>query len=661
MTSSFEDKSFFGADEAAFVEMRGYREASEAGGDDALESTPLDRPWPDVISRKSYDFVVRWETGGRPYYEQVIKGRPVWPEYASGITIGCGYDLGYHTLAQFQRDWGDRLPAAEFERLVPAIGFKTDEPNRAAKVVKAKAFVVALKDIVVGWDLAIAQFDESKMPKLVGDLYGALDNLDRLHPHSRGALLSLVFNRGHNGFEADGARYRELREIRRLMRSGTPTDFAKIPAQLRSMRRIWGPNSSLSTRRKEEADLFELGLAEAGLTESILALGQAPVALEGPGGQLAEDHSDMAVQSDEVGDETEAPEEVFTEAPGFTVNDVKWNPSDDDQPDYRHLPKPDAGTEFELTAEDIELLVRSNAFQVKPGLLVFALRGARIVGADKRENVTSVTLVDQRPDHRDYRCVIGVLDRTSKRIWAFKASTVPNANALVTGYRKAQQGIYEGNVLPTGCYTYTVGIHRAGTSGEIRGVLRLSQDSTGASVVIALRSTNDVVYDRRDFWHKCAPADNIHPGRRQNGFSSLGCLTLPGDYVMASRKHTGLWADFRVALGMDRIFDNSDNGKQFSVMVLTGLDAALASSIRSAGEADDREKVLEALVRLRFGSQGDAVAKLQQKLGLAPDNSKLIGPVTRLALVAKQQEVLGWADGILSPETDAALGLGVLC
>ncbi|MDB5530340.1 MAG: hypothetical protein JWR51_3443 [Devosia sp.] len=660
MTSSLENQGFSDVEEAALVEMRGYREASEEGGGDTLESTPLDRPWSEVISRRAYDFVVRWETGGRPYYEQAIKGRPVWPEYASGITIGCGYDLGYHTLAQFQRDWGGRLPAAEFERLVPAIGFKTAEPNRAAKVVKAKAFVVALKDIVVGWDLAMAQFDESKMPKLVGDLYGALDNLDRLHPHSRGAVLSLVFNRGHGGFTADGARYRELREIRRLMLSGTRADFEKIPEQLLSMRRIWGPNSSLSTRRKEEADLFELGLAEASLTESIFVLGEAPVALESPGGQVAEDHLDVAVQSDEVGDETEAPEEVFIEAPGFTVDDVKWNPSDDDQPDYRHLPKPGAGTEFELTAEDIELLVRSNAFQVKPGLLVFALRGARIVGADKRENVTSVTLVDQRPDHRDYRCVIGVLDGTSKRIWAFKASTVPNANALVTGYRKAQQGIYEGNMLPTGCYTYTVGIHRAGTSGEIRGVLRLSQDSTGASVVIALRSTNDVVYDRRDFWHKCAPADNIHPGRRQNGFSSLGCLTLPGDYVMASRKHTGLWADFRVALGMGQTFENFDNGKQFSVMVLTGLDAALASSLRSAGETDDREKVLEALVRLRFGSQGDAVAKLQQKLGLAPDNSKLIGPVTRLALIIRQQEVLGWADGILSPEIDATLGLGVL-
>ena len=645
-------------DDVALAEMLGYREAEESrGAEEALESTALDRPWPEIISRKAYDFVVRWETGGRPYYEQVIKGRPVWPGFASGITIGCGYDLGYHTLAEFQRNWGDRLPAAEFERLVPTIGFKTVDPNRDAKVAKAKSVIVALKDIVIGWDLAIAQFDESKMPKLVGDLYGALDNLDKLHPHSRGALLSLVFNRGHGGFTRDEDRYRELREIRRLMRSGKPADFAEIPAQLLSMRRIWGLDSSLSTRRTEEAELFQLGLAEAGLTEGIEML-MAPPTLEAPGAPLSEDHADVQDQSDDRTEATE--EESFTEAPGATVDDVKWNSSDDDQPDYRHLPKLGAGTEFDLTADDLEALIRFNAFATKPGLLVFALRGARIVGADKREDVASLTLADQRPDHRDYRCVIGVLDRANKRIWAYKASTVPNAKAVVIGFEKAKQGVFEGNMLPTGCYTYTVGTHRANTSGEIRGVLRLSQELNGASVVIALRSTNDLVYDRRDFWHKCAPADNIHPGRRQNGFSSLGCLTLPGDYVMATKTHTGLWADFRVALGMGKTFAASDDGKQFSTMLLTGLDAALAASLRQSGDLDNQAKTTAALLRLRFGSHGPAVDKLQQQLGLAPDASQLLGPVTRAALIARQQEVLGWADGIVSPETDAGVGLKVL-
>jgi hypothetical protein len=649
------------AEVSAITELLGSR-----SGDDTApaqtESTPLSKPWREVISQRAYDFVVRWETGGRAYYEQVIKGRPIWPGYASGITIGCGFDLGYHTNAQFEAQWGGRIPAAEMERLRPTIGFKTVDPNRAAKVTKAKAFVQALKDIVVDWDTAIAQFDDAKMPKLVGELYGALDHLDRLHPHCRGALLSLVFNRGSGGFTSDGDRYRELREIRRLMKAGDAASFRKIPAQLRSMRRIWGDASSLATRRTEEAELFELGLAEHDLMESIATLNAAP-SLEGVSGQLAEDHSDVETQSDIGDDEGEASLETLIsviEGPQPTLADVKWNSNDDEQPDYHHLPKLAAGTEFELTADDVEALISHNDFAVKPGLVIFGLRGARIVGADKREKVAAVTIADQRPDHRDYRCVIGVLDRASKRLWAYKASTVCNANSVLSGYQKAKQGVFEGNVLPTGCYTYTVGIHRAGTTGEIRGVLRLSQDSTGASTVIALRTINDVVYDRRDFWHKCAPADNIHPGRRNTGFSSLGCLTLPGDYKMSNKTHSGLWADFRVALGMGKTFAASDNGKQYSLVLLTGQDAALAASLRQSGDLDDAAKTKAALRRLRFGSQGAAVAALQQKLGLAPDQTKLLGPVTRAALIERQQQVKGWADGIVSPETEQALGLNVL-
>jgi hypothetical protein len=65
-------------------------------------------------------------------------------------------------------------------------------------------------------------------------------------------------------------------------------------------------------------------------------------------------------------------------------------------------------------------------------------------------------------------------------------------------------------------------------------------------------------------------------------------------------------------------------------------------------------------VRLRHGSQGEPVRKLQDALGLEPDQSQLVGPVTRAALIQRQQQHLGWADGILSPAVDRELGLGVL-
>lgn len=55
--------------EDALAEALGYRESPDvaAGGSmEGLEATVLDRPWPDVISRKAYDFVVRWEPADAP-------------------------------------------------------------------------------------------------------------------------------------------------------------------------------------------------------------------------------------------------------------------------------------------------------------------------------------------------------------------------------------------------------------------------------------------------------------------------------------------------------------------------------------------------------------------------------------------------------------------
>lgn len=342
------------------------------------------------------------------------------------------------------------------------------------------------------------------------------------------------------------------------------------------------------------------------------------------------------------------------------LENVVWNPDDHDHPDYGHLTQFHSGDNYKIRAEDIETLIRCNAFAIiDQPLLIFALRGAAIAEAEKREGVDEITVTDQRPDHRHYRCVIGVLNRETKRIWAYKASTVPNAEAVLAGYSMAQRGEFEGNLLATGCYTYTVGTHRAGTEHEISGALRLSTTPEGASAVVALRTINDVVYDRKDFWHQCTPADNIHPGGSLQHFSSLGCLTLPGDYNKPSRTHTGLWADFRVALGMGVKSADEDTGRQYSVILLTGKDAALASRLRTSGEIRSPKIVATTLARLRFGSKGAAVAKLQEKLGVETDPSQYFGVATSAALIARQQELLDWADAIYSLEMDAQLGLGL--
>lgn len=625
---------------------------------ESLESTSLDVPPRTAISQAAYDFVVRWETGGRAYYDRVIKGRPVWPGFSSGITIGCGFDLGYHDEAAFALQWQSRLAASDFARLARTLGFRTTQPDRERKVAKAHALVRSLSDIVVAWTVAIEQFDAAKLPKLVRELYGALDNLDRLHPHARGSLLSLVFNRGP-AFRAEGDRFREMRAIHAAMSSGRPEDFARIPSLLRSMRRIWGEASSLAERREGEAKLFEAGLAEQRLLESlsVSATGDGVEERLLESAAPVERHEELPDPRDEEPDDPEqaaleAAEAELLETSGLTPASVRWNPRDDEQPDYRHLDRALVGANFDLRAEDLALLIEANDFAPLAGRFVFALRGAALAGERPVAEVTTLPLRDRRPDHREPRCVIGVCDPASGRLWAYPASTVPNAAFVFKCYAAAQAGTplrsLMGNILPTGCYTYTVGTHKRGRPGEIPGVLRLSTTATGASEVVVLRSLSDVVYDRFDRFVIAAPADNLHPAILSAGFSSAGCLTIPGRFH--GGRHQGSWADFRVAAGIDRAAD----GQQISLVLLTGLDAALAAQLRGQGATD-----LRSIRRLRHGSKGERAARLQRSLGLAPDAAQRIGPVTRDALVRRQAAVLGWADGIYSPDMDARLGFEV--
>jgi hypothetical protein len=637
------------------ADAAGYREElpETSVGEGTAEATAPPK-WSDAISRTAYEFIVRWETGGKAYYEQVIKGRPIWPGCASGITIGCGFDLGYHTLGDFRTQWSSRITASDFERLAQTIGFKTVDPNRSAKVARAQALVRSLSDITVLWLVGIEQFDNAKMPDLVGQLYGALDNLDKLNPHCRGALLSLVFN-GGTSFNKPGDRYAEMRAIKAAMTTGTTASFKTIPSQLRSMKRIWGERSSLAERREGEAKLFEAGLRENGLLEGLVALGETETTLEGAAGALQEQHEAVEGAVIDDADENEIAEILEEDAleapPGLGLSAVRWNPKDDEQPDYRHLDRRAIGTTAEITPDDFDMLIGANSFAPLQGKIVFALRGAGLVGGAKRENVPSITIIDQRPDHRTFRCIIGIYDPALRKLWAYQASSVPNAAYVLKCYRDFQAHVsidrLTGNILPTGCYIMTVGKHHPGTSREIPGVLRLSTTSSGASQVVVLRSVDDVTYDRFDRFPIATPADNVHPGQMSQGFSSAGCLTLPGLY--SSRRHSGSWKDFRDALG---VTDTSD-GKQFSMFLFTGLDAILAAEARqsAAGAAN--------LMRLRHGSQGPRVARLQTALGLAPDSSQLIGPVTRKTLIDRQAIKLGWADGIYSPAMDGLLGLDI--
>jgi hypothetical protein len=205
------------------------------------------------------------------------------------------------------------------------------------------------------------------------------------------------------------------------------------------MKRLWGSASSLSQRREGEALLFEAGLKEIRLVGQVAMHTQTPLESILESTPTVETRAGSDIQQTDDADVAEieallAQQEL--EAAGLTVASVRWNPKDDEQPDYRHLETSLASRSFDLTSDDLDLLIKANEFAPVSDKLVFALRGASLAGVAKREDATFVPIIDQRPDHREFRCIIGVYDRSRQTLSAYQASTVLGGHSLHIGRGK---------------------------------------------------------------------------------------------------------------------------------------------------------------------------------------------------------------------------------
>lgn len=210
------------------------------------------------ISQAAFDLIVEFEVSSEAAYNKSYR-RPTWPGGASGVTIGIGYDCGYSTGAQIRADWGGLLTAGMAAALVSVAGMTG---------ARAQAALAGVKSAVdVPWTAALAVFSNTSLPKYLA-LAAKLPNWDKLSPDCKGAIVSLVYNRGAS-FSNAGTRYQEMRSIREHMAAG---QFSAIPAELRAMKRIWAGDNSmrgLLIRRDKEADLFERGLEANKLTSLV--------------------------------------------------------------------------------------------------------------------------------------------------------------------------------------------------------------------------------------------------------------------------------------------------------------------------------------------------------------------------------------------------------
>ena len=614
-----------------------------------------------LISDEAHKLVLDFEVDGRKGYDRRYC-HPCRPPDPSGVTIGFGYDLGFAGPAEFLQHWKPEISAEDCQRLAPTVGLKSDRAQAAYSDVKA---------IVIPWEAAEKVYRKKTVPAEGRKTAALFRGAEKLHPHCFGALFSLVYNRGT---ALEGDRRAEMRNIRDLIAAGKPEG---VPHELRAMKHLWTTSApGLVKRREAEAVLFEKGLIEADKANRVIP---GPAISLGPtsGTQVAtlERVQGLAFAADEDGDgkffgdadyqaQPAAPRHNELEAlPGW--GNVRWVDDDTLSTEYSHILDTDRTrlkeARFLFSRADLELLISANSFQplVDRERIIFGLRGTLLdhdtAGPDDRffqVNRQSLRLKVTRPDHANFRCVIGVLNLKTGLISGFVATTVPNRGA-VWSFAKGGEA---GNLLACGCYRYVVGAHH---SGKYKGCLRQDEPFT------VLRSRDNLVYDVRDSWDLRTdppPMDNIHPAFADGAygsaeFSSFGCQTIRGRRD-DNDNYTDEFAKFRAVLGLGS--PGSDDGHNYSYVLLTGQEAAIAAGLRADEKKDtSHAAVRDSLVRLRQGSQGDTVRKLQTALGLKPDGVFSAAMKMKLAEFQKTQGGDKAGDGIYSPALDRSLSLNV--
>jgi GH24 family phage-related lysozyme (muramidase) len=242
------------SDNDALEAVRGFRDGQEwlldqirqEGG---LENAPAIQPSSTPISQRAFDLIVMLEVTSQAAYERSYS-RPTWPQGASGVTIGIGYDVGYVSKNLLRGDWKGAIPDAMITALESAIGVTGPDADQLAHDLGGS--------VDVPWSAATSVHRNKVIPKWVALTQRALPNTGDLSADSLGALVSLTYNRGAS-FSSQGPRYAEMRAIKGDMESKT---FSDIPTQIRNMKRLWPTVKGLRIRRDLEARLFQDGLTE---------------------------------------------------------------------------------------------------------------------------------------------------------------------------------------------------------------------------------------------------------------------------------------------------------------------------------------------------------------------------------------------------------------
>jgi GH24 family phage-related lysozyme (muramidase) len=221
---------------------------------------PRIAPSTRTIGPKAISMIIGFEVSSPEHYQKSLKS-PIWPGGKSGVTIGVGYDLGYHTYEWVQEDWGGIVPDETIASLKPAC-LVTGKP--------AQDIVKNFSKVSIDWESALKQFQKTGLPRYTAQTLQKVTIPANFNDECLGAIVSLVMNRGAT-FHNRSARYVEMSNIADRLKE---VNYPPIPDEIRKMTRLWTKPAvsdedakalrGLVIRRNLEAKLFELGLEQSG-------------------------------------------------------------------------------------------------------------------------------------------------------------------------------------------------------------------------------------------------------------------------------------------------------------------------------------------------------------------------------------------------------------
>jgi GH24 family phage-related lysozyme (muramidase) len=177
--------------------------------------------------------------------------KPNWPGGASGVTYGYGYDLGYNTKEQIQKDWSSLVNGNVLAFMLSCSGIKGEPAKRLITPTS--------RTLRITQEAAEQVFQLKTIPRFYKTAMDAFTGLEHCPLDTIGAVVSLVFNRGAAmGVEGQPSwdSRREMREVRAAIEV---QDLQGAADAIRRMKRLWDGKGldGLITRRENESQLIE--------------------------------------------------------------------------------------------------------------------------------------------------------------------------------------------------------------------------------------------------------------------------------------------------------------------------------------------------------------------------------------------------------------------